>query len=101
MNAAGEFGRKRLVNHSVTLDPGLSLERFRYNIHPVVRLPARPVPGMTFVLVGFIQHIEALRSESLGQLLCDGIDGSHIAPLRRGQWNGQCPESCSRTKIKS
>jgi hypothetical protein len=53
------------------------------------------------VLVGFIQHIEALRSESLGQLFCDDIGDSHVAPLRRGQSNGQCLESCSCTKIKS
>jgi hypothetical protein len=42
-------------------------------------LPARPVPGMAFVLVRFVHHLEALRRESLGQLLCDEIGGSHAA----------------------
>jgi hypothetical protein len=31
-------------------------------------LPARPVPSMAFMLVRFVQHLEALRRESLGQL---------------------------------
>jgi hypothetical protein len=36
------------------------------------------------VLVGFIQHVEALRGESLGQLLCDDIGGPHAARLEEG-----------------
>jgi hypothetical protein len=84
VNATGELGCQRLVNHAVTLDAGLSFERFRHNINAVMRLPARPVSGMTFVLVGFILHLEALRSESLGQLLCDDIGGSHVVRLGEG-----------------
>jgi hypothetical protein len=42
-------------------------------------LPARPGAGMAFVLVRFVHHLEALRRESLGQLLCDEIGGSHAA----------------------
>ena len=81
MHATRELGGKRLIDHAVTLDAGLSPERVRNNIDPVVSLPARPVPGMTLVLVRFINHFEALRHESLGQLLCDEIGGSHIARL--------------------
>jgi hypothetical protein len=33
------------------------------------------------MLVRFINHFEALRRESLGQLFCDEIGGSHIARL--------------------
>ncbi len=91
----------RLVNHAMAFDPGLTFERLRHNIYAEVGLPAWSVSGMALVLVGFIQHIEALRSESLGQLLCDDIGDSHVAPLRRGQSNGQCLKSCSCTKIKS
>jgi hypothetical protein len=36
---------------------------------------------MAFVLVGFVLDRKALRRESLGQLLCDDIGGSHAAPL--------------------
>ena len=81
MHATRKLGGKRLIDHAVTLDAGLSFERLRHNIHPEVSLPARPVPGMTLVLVRFINHFEALRHESLGQLLCDEIGGSHIARL--------------------
>ena len=79
--AAGKLGRKRLINHAVTLDAGLSLEGVRHDIDPVVSLPARPMPGMALMLVQFINHFEALRRESLGQLFCDEIGGSHIARL--------------------
>ena len=81
VDAAGEFSCQRLIDHAVTLDAGLSPERVRYNIHPVVRLPARSVPGMAFMLVRFINHFQALRRESLGQLFCDEIGGLHIARL--------------------
>lgn len=81
MHAAGELRGKRLINHAMTLDAGLSLERLRHDIHPVVRLPARPMSGMAFVLVRFINNLEALRRESLGQLFCDVICGSHITRL--------------------
>ena len=79
--AAGKLGRKRLINHAVTLDAGLSLKGVRHDIDPVVSLPTRPVPVMTLVLVRFINHFEALRRESLGQLFCDEIGGSHFARL--------------------
>jgi hypothetical protein len=81
MHAAGEFGCERLINHAVTFDAGLSLEGVRHDIDPVMSLPARPVSGMAFMLVRFINNFEALRLESLGQLFCDEIGGSHIARL--------------------
>jgi len=82
MNAAREFGRKRLIYHAVTFQPGLSFEDVRHNINAEVSLSARPVPGMALMLVRFVQNLEALRRESLGQLLCDQIGGSHAGPLR-------------------
>lgn len=94
MNAAREFGRKRLIYHAVTFQPGLSFEDVRHNINAEVSLSARPVPGMALMLVRFVQNLEALRRESLGQLLCDEIGGSHAAPLRRGQFGGQWSELC-------
>ena len=33
-------------------------------MNPKVRLPARPVAGMTLVLMRFIHHVEGLRRES-------------------------------------
>ena len=81
MHATRKLGGKRLIDHAVTFDAGLSFERLRHDIYSEVSLPARPVPGMTLVLVRFINHFEALWHESLGQLLCDEIGGSHIARL--------------------
>lgn len=81
MYAAPELGRKRSIDHPVTFDAGLSPERIRHDIDPVVGLPARLVSGVAFMLVRFINYFEALRCESLGQLFCDEIGGSHIARL--------------------
>ena len=55
-----------------------------------MRLPARSVPGMAFMLVRFINYFEALGRESLGQLICYEIGGLHIARLgeRRLPVNG-------------
>ena len=81
VDAAGKLGRKQLINHAMTLDAGLPLEGVRHDIDPVVSLPARLVPGMALMPVRFINHFEVLRRESLGQLFCDEIGGSHIARL--------------------
>ena len=62
---------KNPVNHAVTLDPALPFERAGHDIDSEMSLPARPMPGMAFMLMRFIHHIEALRRKSLGQLLCD------------------------------
>jgi hypothetical protein len=85
VNPAREFAGKQLVDHAVPLEPGLSFESFRYNIDAVVSLPARPVSGMAFVLVRFVQHFKAFRRESFGQLLRDEIGGSHVARLGEGR----------------
>ena len=58
------------VDHAVALDPALPFERAGHDIDAEMRLPARPMPGMTFMLVRFVHHVEALRRKGLGQLLC-------------------------------
>ncbi len=65
VHIAGKLGRKQCINHTVTFEPGLTFERFRYDINAVVRLPTWPVPGMAFVLVRFVKHLQALGRESL------------------------------------
>ena len=74
----------------MTLHAGHAFEEFRHYIDPEMGLPARPMPGMAFVLMRFIQHFQALRGESLGQLLCDQIGGPHGVRLKDGQAGGQC-----------
>ena len=80
MNADRKFGCEQLIYHAMALQPGLSFEGIRHNINAEVCLSARPVPGMALMLVRFVQNLEAFRLESLGQLLCDQIDGSHAGP---------------------
>ena len=89
VHAASEFAGQCRVDHAVPLEPALSFERVRHDIDPVMRLPARPVPGMAFVLVRFVHHLEALRGESFGQLTRDNVCGLHAAGLMQTVQRGQ------------
>jgi hypothetical protein len=42
-----------------------------------MRLPAWTVAGMAFVLVRLVDHADAFRIESLGQLSCDFLVAAH------------------------
>jgi hypothetical protein len=86
VDATIELGRKGRVDHAMALDPALPPERLRYDIQAEMALPARPVPGMAFVLVGFIDHSDAFRSESFGQLPCDQVGAPHGLDLRSRIW---------------
>jgi hypothetical protein len=77
VDAAREFSDKRLVNHAVALEPALPAERLRHDIYPEMSLPALAVSSMPSVLVGFVHHVEARGSESVGQLLHDEIARCH------------------------
>ena len=77
VDTARELVRQRGVDHAVTLDPALPPEGLRYDIDPVMGLSARPVAGVAFVVMGLIDHAQACRGESLRQLLCDDLSGSH------------------------
>jgi hypothetical protein len=52
-----------------------------HDIDPVMGLPAWTVPGMTFVLVGFVQNVQAFRGKSRCQLLYDDIFCLHAGSL--------------------
>jgi hypothetical protein len=49
VDASRKFRRQRRINHAVTLDPALPLERRRHNIDPEMRLAARPMAGMALM----------------------------------------------------
>lgn len=100
VHAALELIRKRFIHHPVTIEPALSFESLRYDIHPEVGLPAWPMPGMTFVPVGFIYYVEAFGGESLGQLLRDEIAGRHGVRLAGAMHGGQCPNTGMSTVAK-
>jgi hypothetical protein len=90
VDAACELTGKCFVDHSVAIEPALSAERFRHDIHPEMSLAALAMSGMPDVLVGFVHHVEARGSESLGQLLRDEIAPCHGVRIAGGAGAGQC-----------
>ena len=90
VDAAFELTNKCFIDHSVALKPALPAERLRHNMHPEMSLPALPMPGMSGVPVRFVHHVEARRSESLGQLLRDEIAPCHGVRIAGARAAGQC-----------
>src|SRR5262249_29935911 len=90
VDAACELTGKCFVDHAVALEPALSAERVRHDIHPEMSLPTLAMSGMPDVLVGFVHHLKARGSESLGQLLCDEIAPRHRVRIAGGAACGQC-----------
>ena len=90
VDAACEFSDKRLVNHAVALEPALPAERLRHDIYPEMSLPALAMSSMPNVLVGFVHHVEARGSESVGQLLHDEIARCHGVRIAAVGPAGQC-----------
>ena len=89
VHATGKLRGQSRINHAVAFDPALPPEGFRHDIYSEVSLPAGPVSGMTLMLVGFVNHAQALRRECLGQLSCDKLFGWHGLGLAKGAWRGQ------------
>ena len=77
MDAARQLTGKCLVHQAVAFEPALSTERFRYNIDPEMGFAARPMSGMSDMLVGFVDYVETLRREGFTQLFADEITGRH------------------------
>ena len=77
MHAAGKLGVKRPVDQAMALEPALPGERRRHDIHPEMALAAGAMAGVPFVPMGFVDHPQAVRPESLGQLPCDQLLDPH------------------------
>ena len=77
MDGAREFRRQQRIYHAMAIESALPFEGFRHDINPEMGLAARPVARVTFMQMGFINDIEAFRSESFAQLLCDVIFCGH------------------------
>ena len=90
VDAACELTGKFFVDHAVALEPALPAERLRHDIYPEVSLPALAMSGMPSVLVGFVHHVEARGSESVGQLLHDEIARCHGVRIAAVGPAGQC-----------
>ncbi len=63
-----EFVSEGFVDHAMTIDPALPPERISYDINSKMRFAAGSVSGVAFMLVGFVEHLQAQRSEGLGEL---------------------------------
>jgi hypothetical protein len=81
MHAALHLVRQRRIDHAMTFEPALPLERARHNIKTEVALAARPVSGVALVQMGFILDMQALRCESRHQSGGDDVLHSHFAAL--------------------
>ena len=68
VDAGFEFVGEGLVDHAMACDPALPLERISYNIDPEMRFSARLMSGVAFMLMGFVEHLQAQRSEGRSQL---------------------------------
>jgi hypothetical protein len=89
VDAALELAAKRLVDHAVALEPALPAEHLGHDIDPEMSFSTRPVSGVPDVLVGFVQHPDALGRESLGQLLRDEIAPRHAPRIAVAVTRGQ------------
>ena len=81
VHAAGKLGGKCGINQAVALDPALPRKGLRHNIHPEMTLAAGTMAGMPLMPVGLVNDAQALWAESLGQLPCDEVVGSHRPAL--------------------
>jgi hypothetical protein len=81
MHATGKLGGKRRVYQAMALEPALPGEGLRHDIHPEMTFPAGTMTSVALVPVRLIEHPQALRAESFGQLPCDEVVGSHRPAL--------------------
>ena len=106
VDAAFELTDKCFIDHAVALKPALPAERLRHNIYPEMSFPALSMSGMPDVLVGFVDHLQARRGESLIQLLgddiasCHGIGIAGAGPVGQSGENVQTP-MCQDLKMVS
>jgi hypothetical protein len=77
VDAAGEFIRKRRIDHAMALQPALPSEGISHDIDAEVCLSFRPMPRMPRMVVGLVDHFEIGGCESLGQLSRDDIAPMH------------------------
>jgi hypothetical protein len=89
MDAGLELVGERCVNHAVTFEPALAVERRSYDRDPEMGRPARPMPGMARMQGGFVHHVEPRGREGFGQSFSNALAGAHASGLEHFQekWN--------------
>jgi hypothetical protein len=68
VDAAPEFVGKEIVNEPMADQAALPFESISYNINSKVRFFSTLMPGMTRVLLRFVEDSQAHRRKGLGQL---------------------------------
>jgi hypothetical protein len=81
VHATGKLGGKGRIDQAMTLEPALSGEGLRHDIHSEMTFPAGTMTSVALVPVRLIKHPQARRAESFGQLPCDEVVGSHRPAL--------------------
>ena len=87
VDAAREFRRQQLINHAVTFDPALPAESFRHDMNPEMGLAARPVSGVSHVILRLVLDVQALRRKRGVELFGDLVfhqHGVHVRDARSG-----------------
>src|SRR5262249_2590795 len=82
VDARLQLAGERRIYHAVAFDPALPPECTRYDIDPEMSFTARPVAGMALVVMGLVDHREALWRESLRHLFFDDIASAHATSIR-------------------
>jgi hypothetical protein len=77
MDTGFELGGERLVDHAVASKSALAPECASHDIHPEMRFSSRPMSGVTFMLMGFVQYAQAQRRKRLGQFPRNGFLHTH------------------------
>jgi hypothetical protein len=83
MDARPQLGREGGIYHAVALQPALPPERIRHDIHPEMRFSATLVAGMPLVMMGLVDHLQALWHEGLSQLFFDDVGTAHVVCINR------------------
>src|SRR5215471_9721817 len=68
MDARSEFGGERLIDHTVAGESALPPEGISHNIHSEMSFSARPMSGVTFMVMGFVKYLQAQGSEGFSEL---------------------------------
>jgi hypothetical protein len=112
MHAGAQLGAERVVDQAVALEPASAAEGIRHDVHPKVRLAARPMAGMASMEMGFVGHLQVTGRESSRQLLHDQIAGrhdgrlQHFVPgrkskLRRSEFRSERTRICAPRDFRS
>jgi hypothetical protein len=76
-----EFVSKHLIDHAMAGYSTLPPEGISHDIDPEVGFSTRPVSGVAFMANGFVEHLQALRSEGFSQLPRNGFLHTHREPM--------------------